>query len=115
MDSRELKILTTDDISSIDLRLHQIESHLAYLRTCCKAPKVINITDISRIMGVSRTQLLTKQRYLLPYYGRISDFPDGPMRWKFTTWEEWDSRPLDTRKLEYETLLKNDKNKARRN
>lgn len=114
MENREYKILTVEDIAGLNAKVNQIEKHLAFLCSCYKMSQVINISDIARIMQVSRTQLLTKQRYLLPHYGRISDFPDGPMRWRYSTWEAWDSRPVELRKQEYEALLLNEKNKYRR-
>ncbi len=114
MENKEFKILTVEDIAGLDATVNQIEKHLAFLSSCYKLPQVINISDISRLMQVSRTQLLTKQAYLLPNHGRVSDFPDGPMRWRYATFETWDARPVDERKREYELLLANEKNKARK-
>ncbi len=113
MMAREYKILTVEDISDLRAKMEQIEKCLAYLCTCYKTPKVINISDIAHIMQVSRTQLLTKQCYLLPYFGKKSDFPDGPMRWRYSTWEAWDARTVDERKMEYESLSLGEKDKGR--
>lgn len=110
----DLKILTVKDIADLQHDVEGIRMYLSHLSKCFEVPKVINISGISRLMQVSRTQLLTKQAYLLPNHGRVSDFPDGPMRWRYATFEAWDARPVDERKREYELLLANEKNKARK-
>ncbi len=114
MANDDLRILTRNDIDRLERIERDIQEKLEFLSLCFKLPTVINITDISKRLKISRTQLIGKQAYLLPNHGRKSDFPDGPMRWTISTWTDWNARPVEERKKEFLAVLDSERRRARR-
>ena len=101
----EQMLLTREDISGLENQISEMRYYLKYLSTVFSLPTTVDVTDISKMLGVSRTQLKTKEAYLVPYFGLKGDFPDGTRRWYWQTWSHWNARPVEERKAEYEAYL----------
>lgn len=101
----EQTLLTKDDIADLKAEVEEVRDYLKFVSTRFSLPTTINITDITKITGVSRTQLKTRESYLVPYFGIKGDFPDGTKRWRWETWAAWSARPVEERKTEYDAYL----------
>lgn len=77
--------------------------HMA-LNMCAK--QVVTIADICEMESVSKSQVMGKERYLLPNFG-TSDYPEGVIRWKWDTYEAWRKIPARERKEMYAEHLRN--------
>ncbi len=62
--------------------------------------KTISIKDICSMKGISRTQLVEREPYLMPNNGQ-SDYA-GKKRWDLETYQAWDARPVAERKKAWE-------------
>lgn len=108
--SGEIITLRAADFAELISRLDATNEKLAFLALSCKMPDTINIGDIAKLKGISRTQITEKERYLLPNFGQ-SQYPEGPARWDYSVYEDWNRRPLDERKSEYEAVLEAERKK----
>lgn len=99
-------------LSALEAKLDRMETLLRMVVNSITLPQTVSIADISRILGVSVSNLRTTQCYLLPNWGK-SEFPDGKFRWKYDTFlahinsgtpEELKERY--TREMVYETRKK---------
>lgn len=66
--------------------------------------KVVTVADICKIEHVSKTQISTKEAYLLPNFG-ISEYPEGTKRWNLSTYLKWREIPASKRKDMYVDYL----------
>ena len=71
-------------------------------------PKTLKVSDICKIENVSRSQIMGKQAYLLPYNGK-SQYPDGSARWDLDVYFKWRSIPIEKRKRTFEAQLENER------
>lgn len=101
----EQVLLTKEDLAELKAMVEEMRQYLMFLTKVFCFPTTVNITGISKLLGVSRTQLKTKEAYLVPYFGLRGDFPDGTKRWKWETWSDWNVRPVEERKAEYLAYL----------
>ena len=108
MVNEEYAIMRQADFEQILTGLDQLNERLTFISLSCKIPETINIADIVKIKGISRTQIIEKERYLLPNFG-VSQYPDGPTRWDYKVYEKWNSRPISDRKNEFEKYLENER------
>ena len=100
----EMITLKAADFDELLARLDETNERLAFLTLSCKLPETVDIADIAKIKGISKTQLREKERYLLPNFG-VSQYPDGPTRWDYTVYEAWNRRSVNERKTELEAVL----------
>lgn len=61
--------------------------------------KLVGVSDIARMLGVTRTTLYTSQRYRLPNFGR--KMPGEEMRWTLGEVIEWNKQPIDDLRKRY--------------
>lgn len=106
--SGDYVIMRQADCDRILAELGQLNERLSFVSLSCKLPETIDISNIATIKGISRTQITEKERYLLPNFGQ-SQYPDGPTRWDYKVYEEWNRRPISERKKEYEAYLENER------
>lgn len=107
-------LLTKEDLAELKAKVEEMREYLKFLTIVFALPMTVNITAISKLLGVSRTQLKTKEAYLVPNFGLRGDYPDGTKRWKWDTWAEWSARPVEERKAEYEAYLDSVRRKNRK-
>lgn len=108
MINEEFAIMRKADYERILAAIDQLNERLAYISLSCKMPETIHIADIAKLKGISRTQLVEKERYLLPNFGH-SQYNDGPVRWDYQVYEDWNRRPIEDRKAEYLAYLENER------
>ena len=108
--SGEYVTIRTVDFDKLLMRLDQIDEKLDFVSLTCKLPETIDVGDIAKLKGISRTQLTEKERYLLPNFG-VSQYPGSHARWDYAVYEAWNSRPIGERKLEYEAVLEAERKK----
>lgn len=101
----EQMLLTKEDLTEVKAEVQEMRGYLRFLATVFALPMTVNISNISKMLCVSRTQLKTKEAYLVPNFGLKGDFPDGTKRWRWETWAAWNARPVEERKAEYEAYL----------
>lgn len=101
----EQMLLTKEDLAELRSEVREVRDYLKFISVRFTLPTTVNITDITRITGVSRTQLKSKEAYLVPNFGIKGDFPDGTKRWRWETWSAWSARSVEERKAEYESYL----------
>ena len=101
-----IEIASKDDFVYLKNKIDNINDLLVFLTNTMSLPEVVTIKDVCKIEKVSRTQIETRERYLLPHFGK-SDFPEGTIRWRWATFCEWRRRPIESRKQEYERILNN--------
>ncbi len=101
-------IMPKDYFDRILAEFDFLNERLEYVSLSCKMPETIDIADIVKLKGISRTQIMEKERYLLPNFGH-SQYPDGPTRWDYSIYEAWNRRPISDRKKEYEALLETER------
>lgn len=106
--SEEYAIMRQADFDKILAELAQMNEKLAFVSLSCRMPETVDIADIVKIKGISRTQIIERERYLLPNFGQ-SQYPDGPTRWDYQVYEDWNRRPIADRKKEYEAFLENER------
>ncbi len=106
--SEEYAIMRQADFDKILAELAQMNEKLAFVSLSCRMPETVDIADIVKIKGISRTQIMERERYLLPNFGQ-SQYPDGPTRWDYKVYEDWNRRPIADRKKEYEAFLENER------
>lgn len=111
----EQMLLTKEDLAELRAEVCEVRDYLKFISARFMLPTTVNITDITKITGVSRTQLKAKEAYLVPYFGIKGDFPDGTKRWRWETWTSWSARPVEERKAEYEAYLDSVRRKNRKN
>lgn len=108
MINEEFAIMRQADFERILTGLDQLNERLTFISLSCKMPETVDIADIVKIKGISRTQIMEKERYLLPNFGQ-SQYPDGPTRWDYQVYEAWNRRPIEDRKAEYLAYLENER------
>lgn len=85
----------TVELAKMEARQSRIELLLETVVNSLCLPQTVNISDISRILGVSVSNLRGTQCYLLPKWG-VSEFPDGRIRWKYETFlKHMDKSPTE--------------------
>ncbi len=110
----EQKLLTKEDLCELKEKVEEMREYLKFISTVFSLPMTVNITDISKMLCVSRTQLKTREAYLVPNFGLRGDFPDGTKRWRWDTWAAWSARPVEERKAEYEAYLDSERRRNRK-
>ena len=93
-------IPTVEDFNRISAGLEALRAQLDVVLSRIGAPKVVKVADIARMEGVSRSQISGKEAYLLPNFG-VSEYPDGVVRWDFTTYLKWREIPVEKRRSMY--------------
>ena len=111
----EQKLLTKEDLAELQTEVGEVRDYLKFISARFMLPTTVNITDITKITGVSRTQLKAKEAYLVPNFGLRGDFPDGTKRWRWETWSAWSARPVEERKAEYLAYLDSVRKRNRKN
>lgn len=81
---------------SLEEKVDGIAAMLEALSLSARLPQVVTVSDIMRIEGVSKTQILCRERYLLPDFGR-SAYPRGKKRWPISQYLEWRAVPAAER------------------
>lgn len=89
-----IDLVTTQDLEE---KTKHLEELILDISNKLMIPRVLKVNDIARIEGVSKTQILARERYLLPRFGK-SGYPDGVIRWDKEEYEEWRKIPPLVRK-----------------
>lgn len=97
-----MDIPTMDDFRRIENRLDELVAMVSNAMAHTSANQTVTVSDICRIEGVSKSQILRKERYLLPNFGQ-SEYPAGVCRWKVETYIKWRGIPVNER---YEMMVK---------
>ena len=104
-------IPTADDFKRIEDELADVKAILKSVLVKVGAPTVLKVADIAGLEGVSRTQIVGKEAYLLPNFG-ISEYPDGTKRWRIETYLEWRRMPIERRREMFKAHLEHERKKA---
>lgn len=104
-------IPTAEDFKRIEDELADVKTMLKSVLVGVGAPLVLKIADIAKLEGVSRTQIVGKEAYLLPNFG-ISEYPDGTKRWRIETYLEWRRVPIQRRREMFKAHLEHERKKA---
>lgn len=99
-----LSLPTNEDFSALQKEVRELRSLVQLLCDKVATPKVVTVADICKLEGVSKTQISTKEIYLLPNFGE-SEFPDGVRRWNVSTYYKWREIPAKQRKNMYVDYL----------
>jgi len=86
-----MEIPTIADFQRLESELAEVKAILSLYAQRTPVPKVVTIADISRMEGVSKSQLYQTEQYLLPRFGQ-SAFPVGSVRWTLDEYLEWSRR-----------------------
>ena len=86
-----MEIQTIADFQRLESELAEVKAILSLYAQRTPVPKVVTIADISRMEGVSKSQLYQTEQYLLPRFGQ-SAFPVGSVRWTLDEYLEWSRR-----------------------
>lgn len=99
-----VQLPTLDDYKALEAKVDRLECLLEQISKHIKAPQVVTVADICSIEGVSKSQIMYREAYLLPNFGE-SEYPDGVKRWNWTTYMSWREIPADQRRALYEQHL----------
>lgn len=99
-----VQLPTLDDYKSLEAKVDRLECLLEQISKHVRAPQVVTIADICSIEGVSKSQIMYREAYLLPNFG-ISEYPEGVRRWNWETFMKWRALPVDKRKAMYDRSL----------
>lgn len=61
--------------------------------------RLVGISDIAKMLGVTRTCLYTSQRYRVPNFGK--KMPGEEMKWTLGEVVEWNKQPIDELRRKY--------------
>lgn len=100
-----------EDFSDLQKEVKELKALVQLLCDKVATPKVVTVADICKLEGVSKTQICTKEIYLLPDFGR-SEYPDGVRRWNVSTYLSWRAIPVKQRKDMYVDFLENMRRRA---
>ncbi len=95
-----MEIPTINDFQRLESELAEVKAILSLYAERTPVPKVVTIADISRMEGVSKSQLYQTEQYLLPRFGQ-SAFPQGTIRWPLDEYLEWSRRDPEQRYREW--------------
>ena len=104
-------IPTVEDFGRIEQELGELKLMLRSMMLVAGSPLVVKVSDIADFEGVSRTQILGKEAYLLPNFG-VSEYPDGTRRWRIETYLEWRRIPVERRREMFREHLEHERKKA---
>lgn len=91
-----MEIPTIEDFRRMERQLNDLLAMVSNAMTYVKANQTVTVSDICKIEGVSKTQILGKEKYLLPNFG-VSEYPCGVTRWKIETFIKWRAIPVSER------------------
>ena len=86
-----MEIPDKSDFQRLESELAEVKAILSLYAQRAPVPKVVTIADISRIEGVSKSQLYQTEQYLLPRFGQ-SAYPMGTTRWSLEEYLAWSRR-----------------------
>lgn len=97
---------TVEDYEKLLKKVEALTLLVKHMALSLCAKQVVTIADICSMESVSKSQVMGKERYLLPNFG-LSDYPEGVIRWKWDTYVAWRDIPASQRKEMYAEHLKN--------
>ena len=97
---------SSEEFSKLQKEVTELHALVRLLCDKLATPKVVTVADICKFEGISKTQISTKEVYLLPDFGR-SEYPDGVRRWNVSTYLKWREIPVKQRKDMYVDYLEN--------
>ena len=102
---------SSEEFSKMQKELTELHALVRLLCEKLGTPKVVTVADICKFEQISKTQISTKEVYLLPNFG-ISEYPDGVRRWNVSTYLRWREIPVKQRKDMYVDYLEEERKKA---
>lgn len=99
-----IDLASKQDLEKLNAKLDNLAMLLQKLIADEKRCDTIDVNEVARMEGVSRSTAMKNQRWLLPNYGD-SDYPDGKARWTLDTWLKWRAIPIEDRKVGYPRYL----------
>lgn len=106
-----MQIPTIEDFERLEQKVSDLTALLTNLIAHNGFRQVVTVSDICTIEGLSKPQVLGKERYLLPNFG-VSQYPDGTARWDIEKFLEWRAIPIQERKSMYQSYLEEQRKKA---
>lgn len=92
------------------LKFEALTAEVKWLRDSTITKKVVSVSDIARMEGVSRSSLYGMEKYLLPRFG-VSAYPDGVARWDLEEYLRWREISPVERKVMYQRTIIEDQKK----
>ena len=102
---------SSEDFSKLQKEVTELRALVQLLCDKLATPKVVTVADICKFEGISKTQISTKEVYLLPNFGR-SEYPEGVRRWNVSTYLKWREIPVKQRKDMYVDYLEEMRKRA---
>ena len=102
---------TIEDYKRLEESLGDLAIAVNHIKLALGIPMTVKVADIARMEGISRSQIVGKEAYLLPNFG-VSQYPDGVKRWDLDTYLDWRKIPVERRKEAYATYLDAQRKKA---
>ena len=102
---------SSEDFSKLQKEVTELRAVVQLLCDKLATPKVVTVADICKLEGISKTQICTKEVYLLPNFGR-SEYPEGVRRWNVSTYLKWREIPVKQRKDMYVDYLEEMRKRA---
>lgn len=91
-----MDIPTLDDLKRVEDKIDNLMALVTNVVNNANGRKVVTVSDICEMEGVSKTQILGKELYLLPNFGQ-SEYPVGTTRWNIETYLNWRGIPVAQR------------------
>ena len=85
-----MEIASKEDFDRLSAQFSEMQSMFHVFLNRIDAPKVVKVEDICKIEGVSKSQINSKEQYLLPRFG-VSGYPVGVRRWDLEEYLKWRS------------------------
>lgn len=101
-----MDIPTTEDFARLEQKVSDLQALIVNLVNHNDFRRVVTVSDICTIEGLSKPQVLGKERYLLPNFG-VSQYPEGTVRWDIETFLDWRRIPVEQRQRMYLRWLDN--------
>jgi len=99
-----MEIPSLADFQRLEQEIADVKVMLSVFANKANAPKVVRVSDISKVENVSICQLYKNERYLLPRFGE-SAFPVGTVRWPLEEYLAWSRRDPQERYREWIAYL----------
>lgn len=93
-----------EELEALMKNVEEMRVLLSVLCNNMPTTKVVTVADICKIENISKTQISTKEAYLLPNFG-VSEYPDGVKRWDVSTYLNWRRIPVKQRRDMYVDFL----------
>ena len=102
---------SSEDFSRLQKEVTELRALVQLLCDKLATPKVVTVAGICKLEGISKTQISTKEIYLLPNFG-VSEYPEGVRRWNVSTYLKWREIPVKRRKDMYVDYLEEMRKRA---